>query len=96
VRIDNRSAIRIYTKTDNFKVGSLVPHLLIDSEYDVITGKRDSIYIFTWNWICQGAGKQRRGRGNFKTIEDAKKALLKACGYNESDLNFIEVPKVTA
>ena len=30
-----------------------------------------------------GAGKQRRGRGTFRTVEDAKKALLRVCGFNE-------------
>ena len=90
------TTIRVYTKTDNFKVGAILPHTLIETEYDVITGQRVSHYVYTWNWICQGAGKQRRGKGKFKTLEDAKKAFLKICGYNESDLNFTEIDKVAA
>ena len=31
-----------------------------------------------------------------KALDELKKALLKACGYNESSLNFIEISKVAA
>jgi len=93
---DNRSTIKISTKSNDFKVGAIFPYAIIETEYDVITGKRNSSIAYTWNWVCQGAGKQRRGKGNFKTLEGAKKALLKACGYKESSLNFIEIPKVAA
>lgn len=97
---DNRPTIKVFTRLDHhgysFKIGSIFPYAIIETEHDVITGERNSKIAYTWNWVCQGAGKQRRGKGNFKSIDAAKKALLKACGYNESSLNFVEVSKVAA
>lgn len=91
MKTDNRLTTRVFTKSDNFKVGSIIPFAVIETEYDVITGKRNSGIVYTWNWVCQGAGKQRRGKGNFKSFDDAKKALLKACGYTYDSLYFVEV-----
>lgn len=85
------TTIRVYTKEDEFKIGSIIPHTLIETEYDVITGERSSTYVHTWNWTCWGGGKKRRGKGKFKTLQDAKKAFLKVCPYHEKNLNFVEV-----
>ena len=81
---DNRPTIKVFTRLDHhgysIKIGSIFPYAIIETNYDVITGERNSKIAYTWNWVCQGAGKQRRGKGNFRSIETAKKALLKACG----------------
>jgi len=90
--MDNRKTIKVFTVLDDreIKVGAIIPYLQIETEYDVITDKRISSYVFTWNWSCWGAGKQRRGRGNFLTSEAAKKALLKVCPFHEHNLLFKE------
>ena len=80
------TTIRVYTKKDNFKVGAIIADAIVEN-HEIVN---------TWNWTCMGAGKQRRGRGTFRTVEDAKKALLKVCGYSENDLNFVEIQKVAA
>tara|TARA_R110000868_G_scaffold399424_1_gene673160 strand:- start:383 stop:634 length:252 start_codon:yes stop_codon:yes gene_type:complete len=79
---------RVYTKIDGqeYKVGSIIPDAIVEN-HEIVN---------TWNWVCMGAGKQRRGRGTFRTVEDAKKALLRVCGYSENDLNFVEIQKVAA
>jgi len=80
------TTIRVYTKKDNFKVGAIIPDAIVEN-HEIVN---------TWNWTCMGAGKQRRGRGAFRTVENAKKAFLKVCGYSENDLNFVEIQKVAA
>ena len=79
---------RVYTEIDGqeYKVGSIIPNAIVEN-HEIVN---------TWNWVCMGAGKQRRGRGTFRTVEDAKKALLRVCGYSENDLNFVEIQKVAA
>jgi hypothetical protein len=80
------TTIRVYTKKDNFKVGAIIEDAIVEN-HEIVN---------TWNWTCWGAGKQRRGRGAFRTVEDAKKALLRVCGYSENDLNFVEIQKEVA
>jgi len=76
---------RVYTEINgqDIKIGSIIQNAIIENHQ----------IVNTWNWVCMGAGKQRRGRGTFKTIEDAKKALLKICGFNKNNLKFIEIPE---
>lgn len=71
------------------KVGAIVKFPMYEKQYDVLDGLTYKL-VTGWNWMCMGAGKQRRGRGNFKNIEDAKKALLKNCRFNKSNLKFVE------
>jgi hypothetical protein len=71
------------------KVGAIVKFPMYEKQYDVLDGLSYKL-VTGWNWMCMGAGKQRRGRGNFKNIEDAKKALLKNCRFNKSNLKFVE------
>lgn len=79
---------RVYTEINGqeYKVGSIIPDAIVEN-HEIVN---------TWNWVCMGAGKQRRGRGTFRTVEDAKKALLRVCGFNEDKLKFIEIPKKVA
>jgi hypothetical protein len=84
--------MQIFTQLDgeDWKVGSIFTAAWTEAEYDSFTGERIVKIVQGWNWICKGAGKQRRGRGKFKSFDDAKKAFLKACGYAESSLKFID------
>jgi hypothetical protein len=71
----------------DIKIGSIIQDAIIEN-HEIVN---------TWNWVCMGAGKQRRGRGAFKTIQDAKKAFLKVCGFSIENLKFIQIEeKVTA
>lgn len=83
---------RVYTEIDGqeYKVGAIIQDAVVVKEFDAINGLTRK-WVTTWNWVCQGAGKQRRGRGQFKDIQDAKKAFLKVCGFNENKLRFIEI-----
>jgi hypothetical protein len=87
-RREKMNGYRVYTEIDGqeYKVGSIIPNAIVEN-HEIVN---------TWNWVCMGAGKQRRGRGTFRTVEDAKKALLRVCGYSENDLNFVEIQKVAA
>ena len=77
------------------KVGSINQSVMLEKQYDVINGLTKE-WVQTWNWMCMGAGKQRRGRGNFRTIEDAKKAFLKACRWKADNLKFVEIQEKVA
>jgi len=79
---------RVYTAIEDkeIKVGSIIQDAIVENHQ----------IVNTWNWTCWGAGKQRRGRGAFRTIEDAKKAFLKVCGFSEDKLKFVEIQEKVA